>query len=97
MSAVRPEIIKCSKCGQETAKKQIALIHTERDFAVPIKCIHRPLHSEAEASAMQAACPEVEIRIDANEDGTEKAFIPILSNQRAKSQMYKYLKLQESK
>jgi putative FmdB family regulatory protein len=92
-----PSIIECPRCHITSAVRQFPSIHTERDFDCPIVCIHRPVHSDAEARRMMEACPDVEVRIDANEDGTEAAYVPVLRNQRAKAQLYKYLKLDESK
>jgi hypothetical protein len=45
---------------------------------------------------MAAACPDIEFRIDANEDGSDKAWVPVSRNQTAKLQLYKYLGLSES-
>jgi len=68
--------------------------HTEKDFSKEIRSIHRPVHTKIEAERMQAACPDLDIRPDADADGTI-AYVPVSRNQAAKRQLFKYLGLEE--
>jgi hypothetical protein len=89
-----PSIIPCPRCQIRSGVRQFPTVHTEKDFTTPILAIHRPIHSQAEAVAIQRECPDVEIVPDPECPDT---LVPRFRNYRARSQYYKYKHLQDSK
>jgi putative FmdB family regulatory protein len=87
-----PDICACPKCDYTSAALQISAFHTDKDFGVPIRCIHRPLHSREDTEKLLTNCPDVSVEKDPDGD-----YVPVLRNQAAKRQLYKYLGLAESR
>ena len=97
LNSGHPDIVKCPKCGKDTARYEISACHTEKDFRTPINSIHRPFRTKKEAEAFVKACSDCEVVLDSNDDGSDAAYIPQARNFAARKQMYKYFGLEDKK